>query len=165
MKKIGIQMNIFMGLFMSIILSIVGTTFGQATSAAGIQFPGIIIGIVVSFIASFAISLIIGFIVPMKKVGDGVCNLFKTSSNAILGKVVSALASDLIYTPVITFAMVAIARFMAGKQNPEALAHMPPYIIMVLPSLALTLVVGWVVIFIIQPILMKRILKKNGIEV
>jgi len=164
MKKIGIQMSIYMGFTMSAILSIVGTTFGQATSAAGIQFPGIIISIIASFIASLIISLIIGFVVPMKKVGDGICAALKTSTNSFLGKAMSALASDLIYTPVITFAMVALARFMVGKQNPEALAHMPPYIIMVLPSLALCLVVGWVIIFFIQPIYLKKILKKNGIE-
>lgn len=162
MRKIGRQISVRMGFTMSAALSLLGTTFGQATSPMGIQFPGIIIGIIVSFIASLIISLVIGFIVPMKAVGDKVCMLAKTSTNSIKGRVLSALASDLIYTPIITFVMVALARTMTLKNAP--MAQLPPYIIMVLPSLVLCFIVGWFIIFFVQPIFMKNVLKKNGIE-
>lgn len=163
MKKIGRTMNIYMGFTMSAALSIVGTTFGQATSAAGIQFPGIIIGILISFVASLIISLIIGFIIPMKKVGDGVCGLIKKSPDSIPGRLMASLASDLIYTPIITALMVALARAQVMKAS-QGHAQLPPYIVMYLPSLIVTFIVGLVIIFFIQPMFLKSILKKNGIE-
>ena len=160
MKKIGMQMSLLMGATMSLGLSIVGNITGGGQRPV----PAIIIGIVISFIASFIISIIIGLIVPMKKVGDSVCAKAKTSSNTFKGKALSALASDVIYTPIITLAMVALARVQASKNDPAALEHMPPFIIMFLSSLVICFIVGWVLIFIFQPLYMKMILKKNGIE-
>ncbi len=164
MKKIGRTMNIYMGLTMSAALSIVGTTFGQATSAAGIQFPGIIIGILISFVASLVVSLIIGFIIPMKKVGDGVCQLVRKPTDSFVGRLLSALASDLIYTPIISALMVALARAQAMKAS-GGHAQLPPYIVMYLPSLAITFIVGLVIIYFVQPLFLKNILKKNGIDI
>lgn len=164
MKKIGRTMNIYMGLTMSAALSIVGTVHGQATSAAGIQFPGIIIGILISFIASLIVSLIIGFIIPMKKVGDGACKAIKKSPDSFAGRLVSSLCSDLIYTPIITALMVALARSQAMKAS-GGHAQLPPFIIMYLPSLLITFIVGLIIIYFIQPMFLKSILKKNGINV
>lgn len=160
MRKIGIQMNILMGLAMSLGLSIVGNITGGGQRPV----PAIIIGIVTSFILSFIISLIIGFIVPMKKVGDGVCGLFKVSSNAIGGKVVSALASDIIYTPIITAAMTFMAHSMAVKQAGEHADMVPSWPQMFVPSLIICFIVGFILIFILQPLFLKMLLKKNGIE-
>lgn len=160
MKKIGKKINLLMGLTMSIGLSIVGNIAGGGQRPV----PAIIIGILVSFVASFIISMIIGTLVPMKTVGDKVCAAAKTNNSSFKGKALTSLVSDLIYTPIITLAMVALARVMAGKNDPKALEHMPPFIIMFLSSLAICFIVGWVLIFIFQPLYMKMVLKKNGIE-
>ena len=160
MKKIGLQMNVLMGLSMSLGLSIVGNITGGGQRPV----PAIIIGIVTSFIISFIISLIIGLIVPMKKVGDGVCQLFKVSANAIGGKILSALASDIIYTPIITAAMTFMAHTMAVKQAGEHAANVPSWPQMFVPSLIICFIVGFILIFILQPLYLKAILKKNGIE-
>ena len=160
MKKIGRTINLLMGLTMSLGLSIVG----NLTGGGGRPLPAIIIGIVVSFIVSFIISMIIGTIVPMKVVGDKVCAKAKTSNSSFKGKALTSIVSDLIYTPIITLAMIFLARFMAGKNDPSAVEHMPPFIVMFLSSLVICLVVGWVLIFIFQPLYMKMVLKKNGVE-
>lgn len=155
MKRIGLQMSILMGATMSLGMSIVGNLTGGGQR----PLPAIIIGILVSFICSFIISLIIGFVVPMKKVGDKIADKMNKPADNLGVKTVSSLVSDLIYTPIITLAMIALARKMAGV---DALAHMPPFVIMFGKSLVICLVVGWILCFIFQPLYSRVLMKKIG---
>ncbi len=148
MKTIGIKMSILMGLTLSFFLSLVGTFFG--TMRAGRPFPPV--GWLISFFVSLAVSLIIGFAVPMGRISRSVDKEF--GHGTLKARLVDALISDLIYTPVITLLMVFLNYRQAVAQGSQA-----PFLAMFLPSLALCLVVGYVLIFIFQPMFMKQLMK------
>lgn len=149
MKKIGREMSLLMGVTLSFFLSLTGLL------AAG-KFS--VVGWLISFVLSTIISLIIGFLIPMKKVTDGVNNKLGLKPGKLSTRCMESLISDLIYTPIITFAMV----FMAYK---KATAHGAkiPFAGMFIESLLICFVVGFVLIFIFMPVFMKIVLKKNGI--
>ena len=148
MKKIGIQMSLLMGITLSFCLSLIGNlTSGHFT------IPGFLI----SFVLSTVISLIIGFLVPMKKVGDSVTAKLGLRPHSLPAHAVESLVSDLIYTPVITLAMVTLAYFM--MQAPEK----PPFLPMFLSSLLISMLAGYVLIFFLMPLFMKLVFKKNGV--
>ena len=65
------------------------------------------------------------------------------------------LLSDLIYTPVITLVMVAFAHKMATRGGAQI-----PFLPMFLRSLVISLLVGYVLIFILMPVFL-RMLTKN----
>lgn len=148
MRKIGMMMTFMMGFTMSLVLSLTGTLSGGHFTVPSW---------LVSFGISFVISLIIGFIVPIKRVGDAVCNKVNVVPESFKGNLVSAFISDLIYTPIITIIMVVIMVGNAAKHAPEGQA---PSIGQVLPgSLILCFVVGYIVIAIIQPVFLKMLMK------
>ena len=148
MKKVMIGMTVCMGLIMSLVLSLIGTL-----SSGHFTVPSWII----SFGISFVISLIIGFLVPIKRLGDGLCRKCNVVPESFKGTLISAVVSDLIYTPIITIIMVVIMLNNAAKHAP---AGAVPPVGRVLPgSLAICLIVGYVVIVIVQPILIKLLTK------
>ncbi|MBR1815069.1 MAG: hypothetical protein IJ763_00035 [Lachnospiraceae bacterium] len=149
MKKIGRQMSILMGVTLSFFLSLTGLLASGKFNVAGW---------LISFLISTVISLIIGFLVPMKKVTDSVNNKLNLTPGKLGTRCMESLMSDLIYTPIITLAMV----FMAYK---KATAHGAkiPFIAMFGKSLVLCMVVGFILIFIFMPIYMRLVFKKNGI--
>jgi len=59
---------------------------------------------------------------------------------------------------VITLAMIAIVRKMASVHG----ADLPPFGIMFVKSLILSFIVAYIIIFIVSPIFLKLVLKKNG---
>lgn len=150
MRTIGIKMNILMGITMSFVLSLVGTLMGGHFT---------VISWLLSFAISLLISLAIGFIIPIKKVSDSACNKFKVVPESMKGNLVSACVSDLIYTPIITIIMVVVMLNNAAKHAPQG---MVPPVSKVLPgSLLVCFVVGYIVIFIIQPLFLKMLLKNK----
>ncbi len=152
MRKIGKEMALWMGLIMSFCLSLVGTlTSGHFT-------PG---GWLVSFVSSVIVSLIIGFLVPVGKISGDFCRKRNMQPGKLSTRCVESLISDLIYTPVITLVMVAIAYAMAMKMSggKAEIAFLP----MFLSSLLICFVVGFVLIFLIQPLLLRRTMKKYGV--
>ncbi|MBR4463853.1 MAG: hypothetical protein IKS40_04515 [Treponema sp.] len=141
MKKIGRRMSILMGVSLSFCLSLLGNlTSGHFT------LPGFLI----SFAVSTLISLIIGFLVPMKKVGDGLANALHLKPRSLPAHCAESFVSDLIYTPVITLAMVALAWKMATSHGAQM-----PFLPMFLHSLVLSMIVGYVLIFILMPVFFK----------
>lgn len=141
MKKIGRRMSILMGVSLSFCLSLLGNlTSGHFT------LPGFLI----SFAVSTLISLIIGFLVPMKKVGDGLANALHLKPRSLPAHCAESFVSDLIYTPVITLAMVALAWKMATSHGAQM-----PFFPMFLHSLVLSMIVGYVLIFILMPVFFK----------
>ena len=154
MKKVGLEMNILMGVTLSFCLSLIGTL-----SSGHFTVPGFLI----SFAISTVLSLIIGFIVPMKSVNDKLERKHGLVPGAMKTKLIESLISDCIYTPIMTLSMTLFA-FMQMKKQAAHNPHMelPPYPIMFLRSLLISMVAGYVIIFIVTPIFMKLVLKKNG---
>lgn len=151
MRAIGMKMSFLMGLTMSIILSLTGTlSSGHFT----------VLSWLISFGISFVISIIIGFIVPIKKVGDIVCNKVGVSPESMKGNLVSGMVSNLIYTPFITIVMVIV---MVGNAAKHAPAGAVPPVSRVLPgSLIISLIIGYIVIIIVQPLYLKLLIRKNN---
>ena len=149
MKKMNIQMSLMMATTLSFFLSMAGLL-----SSGKFTVPAFII----SFIESFIISMIIGFFVPMKKVGDAAVAKAGIEPHSLKARLLETLISDLIYTPIITFCMVFMAHRQASKGgNP------PPFGIMLAKSMVISLVLAYIIIFIVTPIFIKFLMKKNGI--
>lgn len=149
MKRVMRLMTILMGFSMSLVLSLVGTVSGGHFT---VPSWGISFGI------SLVISLFIGFIVPVKRVCDGFCDLCKVNPNSMKGNLLGGVISDLIYTPIITVIMVYIMVSNAAKHAPAGV--MPPMQIIMVKSLIITLLVGYVVIIVLQPIFIKLLTRR-----
>ena len=142
-KKIKTSMGLMMGITLSLCLSFVGiVSSGQFT------LPGFI----VSFFESLAISLIIGFIVPMKPIEEKACAKAGVTDKPFARRALGSLISDLIYTPVITIAMVTLAYFKI--KGPR-----PPYPMMLGKSMIISLVVAYLIIFLVSDFYMGLIMK------
>ncbi len=146
MKRVGMQISLCMGITLSFFLSLLGLL-----SSGSFSIPAWII----SFVISTVISLIIGFIVPMKRISDSLCAKSGLKSGKLSTRCFEALLSDLIYTPVITFCMV----FLAYR---TAVSHGAPFqfLPMFLHSLLISMIAGFILIFIFMPFFMKLILDK-----
>ncbi len=101
MEKIMRKKAITYSLLMSVSISLFLSLFGL-----GISGHFTIPGWIVSFVLSTIISIIIGFIVPMKKITMALENKLPSKPAVFF---VSALISDVIYTPIISASMVALA--------------------------------------------------------
>jgi MFS family permease len=145
MRRVGQKMSLYMGVTLSFILSLVGTL-----SSGHFTVPGWLI----SFVCSTIIALIIGFVVPMGKISRDLTEKLNLDPESVPAKLLKALVSDLIYTPLITLAMV----YMAYRQ---ASAHGAPVNFwgMFLPSLLLSLVVAYFCIYFIEPIFLKKVMR------
>ena len=150
MKKIGIEMGILMGTALSLILSLFGTLHSGHFSV-----PAFLI----SFLVSLIVSLIIGFLVPMPKLEAGICEKLHIEQRSLKGNAVTALLSDLLYTTVITLAATALAYPKIVKAGGSA-----PFGAVFLGSLLPSLLIGYVLIFILKPLFLKLVLKHNGID-
>lgn len=149
MKKIGREISICMGVTLSLILSLVGNLMSGHFSS--IMF-------FISFVISTIISLIIGFLVPMGRIHESMVRKF--GPGKISGLLLESLISDLIYTPIITICMVTMAYFVAHHQGGQT----PPYPVMLLSSMGVCMVVGYVLVLIFQPLYMRLSFKKHGID-
>ena len=150
MKKIGLQMSILMGAALSFCLSLFGTLHSGHFSVPAFLF---------SFAVSLIVSLVIGFLVPMPKLEAAVCEKLNTEQRSLKGNALTALLSDLIYTPLITLAATALAYPKMVKAGGSV-----SFGGMFLASLIPSLVIGCVLIFFLKPLFLKLVLKKNGID-
>ena len=144
-----IKMSLLMGASLSLCLSLAGNL-----SSGKFTVPGFLI----SFAVSFVISIIIGLFVPMKKVNDSLDRKLGLEPGKLGTRCFEALISDLIYTPIITLVMVFIA-----YKNATSHGGNPPFVPMFLKSLALSMVLGYVLIFFLMPFFLKMLLKRSGI--
>lgn len=149
MKKIGREMGIRMGILMSFCLALTGTL------SSGHFTP---VGFLLSFVVSAIISIIIGFVVPVGKITGDACRKVGFNQGTIKERLLSSLISNLIYTPLMTFVMVLLAYTMAMKQS-GGMAQLS-FLPMFLHSLVICFIVGYILIFIFQPLFMKQLLKK-----
>lgn len=142
-------MNLLMGFTMSLVLSLTGTLVG-----GHFTIPSWL----VSFGASFVLSLIIGFIIPIKPLCDCLSKVFHIKEKSFGKNLFDSFISDTIYTPLMSAAMVFLARTTIPVE------HRPPFLALYTPSLIATFVVGLVVIFIVQPLFLKMLMKKFSPE-
>lgn len=148
MKKVGMKMSLLMAVSLSFCLSLLGNlTSGHFT----------VPGFLSSFVISFLISLVIGFLVPMKKTGDAVIEKAHLTPHTLPARALEALVSDLIYTPFITLCMTALAHHTAVSHGQT----MPPLLFMFLKSLILSMIVGYVLIFLVSPVFLKIAMKNS----
>ena len=153
MRKVGKAMAIRMGILMSFFLSLIGTlTSGHFTPA----------GFLLSFVVSALISLLIGFVVPVGKVTSDVSRKMKCEKGSFKALFVESFVSDLIYTPIMTLAMVFLAYTMAMKMS-GGRADLN-FAGMFFPSLGICFLAGLALIMVFQPIFLKSVMKKYGIS-
>ena len=155
MRKVEIIMTLLMGVTLSFCLSLIG----NLTSEEGFKLKPFLI----SFAASTVISIIIGFIVPMRKLESGAVKAVKVRENSLPANIVSALVSDLIYTPVITLAMVALARKMVMKMS-NGHARLEPFGMMYIKSLIISFIAAFFIILIVMPVYLKLSMKLAGVN-
>ncbi|MCR4645820.1 MAG: hypothetical protein K5695_10510 [Oscillospiraceae bacterium] len=153
MKRIGRTMNILMAVTLSLFLSFTGTfTSGNFT------LPGFI----VSFIASTIVSLIIGLVIPIKPISDKIAEKAHLQPRTFGRRCMDALVSDVLYTPILTLLMVGLAYFMASRHG----SPIPvPFILMFLKSFAISMIVGFILAYIFQPLYLGMLIKKYGVPV
>ncbi|MCR5094251.1 MAG: hypothetical protein K6B72_09785 [Lachnospiraceae bacterium] len=157
MRSIGIKMSLLMGLTMSLFLSLVGTVHGLSSSPAEVPFMGYVMSYLKGFAVSLIISLVIGFIVPMGRISRAIGE--KAGHGTLKARILDSFVSNLIYTPIITVVMVALNYGNAASQAEAHGQAAPPFIMMFLSSLWICFLVGWVIIFIVQPLYMKLLMK------
>ena len=150
MKKIGREISILMGLTLSFFMSLTGNL-----ASGKFSFIGFILGFVIGFI----ISLVIGFAVPIRKVNMAVDKKLGLRPGSRSAHAVESLVSDFIYTPIITLAMITLAYKNAKSHGAKDLHFLP----MFAKSLLLSLVVGYVLVFVFVPLIMKFVFKRNGV--
>lgn len=154
MRAIGMKVALAMALLMSFGLSLTGTLMAERPP----EMPLIasVIGFIECFVLSFAISFAIGIIVPMPKVNAALARKFHLQPRTLKAHIVESIASNLIYTPLITTAMVLFVYF---TMIPEG--HKPPFLPMFIHSQVVCFIVAQVLIFALVPIVLKMVLPKR----
>ena len=150
MKKIGMQMSILMGITLSFFLSLSGNLLsGHFT----------VIGFLISFAISTVISLVIGFTVPIRKISQQLCRKLNLKPHSLSELSIESLVSDVAYTPIITLCMVFLA-YRTAVRHGASISFSGMYV----PSLVISMILGYVLIFIFQPLYLKILFKANHID-
>ena len=147
MKRAGQKISLLMGLILSFFQSLAGQLFSGHFS-----FPSWLI----SLALSIAVSWLIGYIVPMRKVSQNVCTSFHCPPRSLKARLLETLVSDLIFSPLITLVNVFLAYRSAVSQG-APVRFLPMY----LSSLGISLVLGFILIFLFQPLCMKLVLRNH----
>ncbi len=154
MKKIGFKIAFIMALLMSFSLSLTGNLMAEHPP----EMPMIasVIGFLECFALSFVISFAIGLIVPIPKVNAALARKFHLQPRTPKAHFIESLASNLIYTPLITTAMVTFVYFVLMP-----VGHKPPFLPMFIHSQVICFIVAQVLIMLFVPIIMKLVLPKG----
>lgn len=160
MRKVGICMNFMMGVSLSFFLSLIGMV-----SSGHFQVKGWLI----SFLASTILSILIGFIIPIHKISSKICTKLGLKERTLSFHLVGSFISDCFYTPLMSFSMVALAYMGMKKQLEAAIAGGAPtealpqitFLQLFIPSLVITMLAGYFLIFTLQPLFLKILLKKS----
>jgi hypothetical protein len=146
MKSAGRCISMMMGLILS---------FFQSLASMLLSGHFTLPGWLISLALSVCVSWIIGWLVPMGKVSQSVCQKLKCEPGTLKARLAETLVSDLIFTPFITLANVLLA-----WRNATAGGAKIPFLPMFLPSLGISLLIGFVLVFIFQPICKKAVLSR-----
>ena len=138
MNSAGRRMSLMMGAAMSFGLSLTGNL-----SSGSFTLPGFL----KSFLVSLVISLILGFLVPMGPLTQFLDRKLGLRPGQLSTRCFNALVSDLIYTPIMTTIMTLLAHRQATAHGANI-----PFWPMLGRSLAISLVVGFVLAFVLTPV-------------
>ena len=141
MKSAGRKMSLMMGVAMSFCLSLTGNL-----SSGNFTLPGFL----KSFLVSLVISLIIGFLVPMGPLTQFLDRKLELRPGKLSTRCFNALVSDVIYTPIITTVMIVLAHRQATAHGANI-----PFWPMWGRGLAISMVVGFVLAFVLTPVFMR----------
>ncbi len=155
MKKVGIEMSILMGITLSIFLSIANVI------AAG-RFN--IINLILNILIASVVSISIGLVVPMGKLNLTLDKSLGFKPGSLPARLVEAFVSDLIYTPVVSIIMIIFNYIRVTTHLPKEVRATIPFAPMLAKGLIVSFLVGYVLIFFIQPVFMKIVFKRNGIN-
>lgn len=139
--KMSLLMSITLGFFMSLT---------GLLSSMQFTLPAFLSNLVISFI----IGMIVGAFVDMRKITDSFEKRYNIPPHTMKARAFDALLSDLIYTPIMTVCMVTMAYFQAVKHGTRLF-----YPAMLLKSLVISLIVGYLLIFIFMPLFVKIVFK------
>ena len=146
MRNYGKKMSLCMGIMMSLCLSAIGLLSANAFTPYAFLLNFAISFVIVSIVSRFFDAGMISMKVLRKKGID---------PKSFKGRVLQALISDLIYSPIMTFVMVTIAYAMAARNGIKI-----PYILMLLKGMAVSFVAAFFLCLIFTPIFEKILMKK-----
>lgn len=160
-KKVGRYISLRMGIAMSITMSIVGALLGALTAVKQSGAP-FIMAFLPAFLVSLVITMIlaigIGFIVPMKKVNDGIAKTTKTKGFVL--HLLQSLVSDLIYTPFIGLVMAFVSTALFVVPRNPGMPLVPVALGTFAKGLLPEFIIALIVIMILEPIFQKAAFKK-----
>ncbi|MBQ2582311.1 MAG: hypothetical protein II577_00225 [Erysipelotrichaceae bacterium] len=146
-RKIGYLMGILMGGTISFVNSLIGTlSSGRFTVG----------GFLNSFLISFVISQILGLIIPIKKISDSLIKKLDLQPGTLKARIVDALVTDLVYSPLMTFIMVYMAWSQATAHGAKI-----PFGPMLLRSECISFVAAFFLSLFLSPVYLKLLMKNN----
>ena len=148
MKNPHFKMSLLMSITLSFFLSLTGLL-----SSMQFTFPAFFSNFVISLI----ISMMIGIFVDMKKITDSFEKKCNIPPRTMKARVFDTFLSDLIYTPIMTVCMVTMAYVQATKHGARLF-----YPAMLFKSLVISMIVGYLLIFIFTPLFVKIVFKGMG---
>ena len=152
MKRVGLVISIFMCATLSLCLPIIGVI-----QSGSFSLPMYLLNFVIGFLVSFLISMML----PTIRINMALERKFGLKCNKLKARLLETFLSDLIYTPLITIFMTSIAWYNLKKMGAET----PPYIPMILSSLAISFVVAYIIIFFALPLYLKIAMKICDVEI
>ena len=147
-KQIENTMGLLMGTSLSFLLSLTGTL-----SSGAFTLPSFL----VSFLISLGISLIVTKVIPMQKISSSLTEKLELQKGSLPCRLLEALVSDLLMSPLMTFIMVYIAHRQANAHGAGI-----PFGPMLLKSETLSFLVAFAAIFLLTPVFLKIALKRAG---
>lgn len=154
MRKTGLKIAFIMALLMSFALSLTGNLLAERPPE--MPLAPIIMGFLACFIISFIVSFAIGIIVPIPKVNATLARKFHLQPHSPKAHLIESVASNLIYTPLITTVMVSFVYLVLMPAG-----HKPPFLPMFIHSQVVCFIVAQVLILICVPIVVKKVMPKG----
>ena len=146
-RKMGRMMGILMGGTISFVNSLIGTlSSGRFTFGLFLN----------SFLISFVISQILGLIVPIKKISDFLIQKMNCQPGTWKARIIDALVTDLVYSPLMTFIMVYMAYSQATAHGAKI-----PFGPMLLRSECISFVVAFFLGLFLSPVYLKLLMNGN----
>ena len=95
----------------------------------------------------------------MKKVSDGVLRKCDAKPGTLKARILEALVSDVLYSPLMTLVMVYLAYREAASHGARI-----PFGPMLLKSEIISFITAFILSFILTPVFMKIVMKRNAVR-
>lgn len=160
MKYISIRMGLTMSIIMSCVGSVMGIMEARSKAEVGANLPPFIVMLLPSLLVSLVITTILaiglGFIIPMKKMNEGIAKATKAKGFGL--HFIQSIVSDLLYTPFISLVMSVASTLLFAKVPSNVV--MPAALGSFLRSFPIEFVLALLAIIILQPVFQKAAFKK-----